>query len=66
MISHPRLLATGIREPGSPEFRLTIYGHAARELPPAVLMASLTDFREWIAQAQGSAASPAPSSAPPQ
>jgi hypothetical protein len=46
----PRLLATGVREPGSAEFRLTIYGHAGRELPPAVLLASLVEFRTWIEQ----------------
>jgi len=66
MGSNPRLLATGIREPGCTEFRLTIYGDAARELPPAVLIASLTEFRAWIAHAQGSVGStlPAPGGAP--
>ena len=52
MGSTPRYLATGIREPGSAEFRITIYGNAARELPPAVLLASLSEFRAWIAQGQ--------------
>ncbi len=66
MVSHPRLLATGVREPGSAEFRLTIYGNTDRELPPAVLIASLTEFRAWIAQGQGNAARAAPNSVPPQ
>lgn len=48
----PRLMATGIREPGSAEFRLTIYGNPGRELPPAELIASLAEFRAWIAQGQ--------------
>jgi hypothetical protein len=54
MNSNARLVATGIREPGCTEFRLTIYGNAGRELPPAVLIASLTEFRSWIGQMQGS------------
>ena len=54
-----RLVATGIREPGSAEFRLTIYGNADRELPPAELIASLAEFRAWIAQGQLAAASSA-------
>lgn len=62
----PRLLATGVREPGCAEFRLTIYGSTDRELPPAVLIASLTEFRTWIAQGQlaAGAASLAPGNGP--
>ena len=56
MVSTSRLVATGIREPGCTEFRLTIYGDAARELPPAILIASLLEFRAWLEQSQAAAA----------
>jgi hypothetical protein len=59
MGNEPRLLATGIREPGSVEFRLTIYGHAGRELPPAMLLASLLEFRGWIEQSRSAGGAPA-------
>jgi len=54
MNRYGRLVAIGIREAGGAEFRLTIYGHAGRELPPAVLIATLTEFRAWIGQMRGS------------
>jgi hypothetical protein len=60
MGSSPRLIATGVREPGSAEFRITIYGNAGRELPPAELIASLAEFRAWIARGQLAAAGPSP------
>ncbi|MFI5399712.1 MAG: hypothetical protein ACHQZQ_01500 [SAR324 cluster bacterium] len=53
------MVVTGIREHGCTEFRITVYGGAGRELPPAVLIVSLTDFRAWIAQTQGAGDPPA-------
>ena len=66
MVSRPRLVATGYREAVCVEFRLTIYGNSGRELPPAELIASLLEFRMWIAQAQdvARAASPGPDAPP--
>jgi hypothetical protein len=66
MVSLPRLMATGYREAGCVEFRLTIYGNSGRELPPAALIASLLEFRLWIAQAQDpSRGAPPASGGPP-
>ncbi len=65
-VSHARLMATGYREAGCVEFRLTIYGNSGRELPPAELIASLLEFRTWISQAQDLArAAPSASDGPP-
>jgi len=54
MGSTGRLIMTGVREAGCTEFRFTVYGNADRRLPPAVLLASLLEFRSWLTQAQGS------------
>jgi hypothetical protein len=52
MGSSARLVVMGVREPGASDFRITVYGNSGRQLPPAVLIASLTEFREWILQTQ--------------
>jgi len=59
MNGHARLFVTGIREAGCTEFRITVYGAIGRELPPAVLIASLADFRAWIGRTQGTPDAPA-------
>jgi hypothetical protein len=63
MGSTARLVMMGVREPGCAEFRLTVYGNAGRQLPPAVLIASLVEFRTWLLRGQSPAT---PASASPQ
>ena len=54
MGSAGRLIMTGVREAGCTEFRFTVYGNADRRLPPAVLIASLTEFKSWLTRGQSS------------
>jgi len=53
--SMKRLLVTGIRQSGSSEFQLKVYGRAENRFPPAEVQMSLPEFRRWVSHnGQGS------------